>query len=319
MRRRRRIAFSFGVLALLALAASCVQPTQITLRVTSDVGCSDLSGVQLVTGPTIAEAQDRFHLHYAAAVTHDCTPGSAPGGGPENLIGTLVVTPGGSGGTVVVSAGVPLNGAPAPDPGTCEDPKVAPSCIIARRSFSFIEHTSLTLPIELSRLCVGKTCDPASTCFRGTCVDATVTCKGSGCGLAPEIGTGAGGGTDASSSDGAYDADLGDAVSVDSGNDKPDADAGDSGSKITDAGPDAKGGGDAGSAICGNAGMFAYCYAVSGGNVGVSPTGVTTSGTCANDADKSTNCCRCTCASTMTVVSCDVALMSSGSCHPTCP
>ena len=218
--RRRWLAFSCSVLPLVAIAASCREPTQITLRITSGEKCSDLSGVQIVVGKDPAETKSRFDLHYAAALTHDCAPS-----GSSNLIGTLVLTPGASTGTVVVAAGVPLNGKPAPDPATCADPAIAKSCIIARRSFSFVDHTSLTLPIELDPLCVGKACEPASTCFKGACVDATVSCDGSSCGL-PQEGTGGG------EADGGK-ADDGSQPGIDGGGDVNDArtptDSGDAG------------------------------------------------------------------------------------------
>src|SRR5690606_23017669 len=67
--------------------------------------------------------------------------------------------------------------------------------------------TPLTLPIHLDPLCIGKSCDPASTCFKGTCVDASAICRGSDCGLVEELG-GEGSANEAGSSDGAYDADL---------------------------------------------------------------------------------------------------------------
>ncbi len=215
MRRRRRIFFSFGVLGCIALAASCREPTQITLRITTGEKCSDLTGVQIVVGSNGDVTQTRFAQHFAAAVTHAC----APDGG-TNVLGTVVVTPGTSTGTVVIAAGVNAPGAPGPDPADCADLANAKRCIVARRSFSFIDHTSLNLPIDLDPLCVGKTCDPASTCFKGACVNDNVACQGSEC-LLPQQ-TGSGSGADASSPDGAYDAesaDADDAMSAsDSGN-----------------------------------------------------------------------------------------------------
>jgi hypothetical protein len=306
MQRRRRIAFTFSVLALIAAAASCREPTQMTLRITTGEKCTDLSGVQIVLGPSPSVSQDRFQQHYAAAVTRDCTPGAG-----DNLIGTLVVTPGGNGGTVVVAAGVALNGNPAPDPADCEKPSVAPSCIIARRSFSFIDHTSLTLPIDLSPLCVGKACDPASTCYKGSCVDANVGCADSSCDLG---GAGTGTGADASSSDGAYDADLGDVMSIVDGSILSDSgNAGhDSGSVVTDATAGADTGTYDGPApLCGNSG-FPYCY----------PNGVMGAGTpgfCNGTQQAGVQCCHCTCAGTGAIGACNSIQSMGSSCNPMCP
>lgn len=300
--RRRKTALSFGVLAFVAVAVSCREPTEITVVIRSGEKCSDISGVEIVVGPDQSETQSRFEKQFTAALSHDCDA--------NGVVGTLVVTPGGAGGTIVVAAGVRVGGAPAPDPASCATPANAKSCIIARRSFSFLSHTSLTLPIELDPLCVGKACDPSNTCFKGACVDATVTCNGAECGLSQENpGQGNGGGNEAGSSDGAYDADL-DAMSFDDV-----FDTGIDGTMVAEAGPDADSGSlDAASfPPCGFASMAYYCQ----GNL---ITGVTSAGACGNP-DPTRGCCRCTCTPTGSVVGCDVfASMSlSMSCHPTCP
>ncbi len=302
MQRQRRLLFSFGVLACIAIAASCREPTQITLRVTTGEKCSDLTGVQIVLGGSAESTETRFKQRFSAAVTHACSAD-----GTTSLIGTLVVTPGTSTGTVVVSAGVSAPGAPGPDPADCFDEKFAKHCIIARRSFSFIDHTSLNLPIDLDPLCVGKACDPASTCFKGACVNDTVGCQGSDCALPQETGNGSGG--DASSSDGTYDADMGDVMSLqDSGT------AGDGGSQIVDAMPDADTGTYDGPAPrCGYAGAW-YCM----------PNGTEGFGSgkkCDDSTMSGAQCCHCTCTSDAginTIVSCDAYQSAFNSCHPTC-
>ncbi len=303
MRKRRRIFFSIGVLACIAIAASCREPTQITLRITTGEKCSDLTGVQIVVGSDAESTQKRFKERFSAAVTHACSPE-----GTTNLIGTLVVTPGTSTGTVVISAGVKAPGVPDADPADCFDEKFAKQCIIARRSFSFIDHTSLNLPIDLDPLCVGKTCDPASTCFKGACVNDTVACQGSDCGLPQETGNGSGG--DASSSDGTYDADMGTMTTDASGD--PD-DAGDSGSQIVDANPDAATGSyDGPVPLCGSAGVV---YCVPNGTNGVGD-----GKKCDGQVMAGIQCCYCVCADAGTgkVVSCDAYQSMGNSCHPVC-
>ncbi len=269
--------------------------------------------MELVVGPDQRETQERFTKRFTTAVTRDCDP--------LGFIGTLVVTPGGQGATLVVAAGVGLGGAPPPEPGTCADTEGAKRCIIARRTFSFLEHTSLTLPIELDPLCIGKACEPSSTCFRGACVDAAVVCNGPDCGLVGENpgqppGGGEGGANEASSSDGAYDAELdgmssSDVTVGDAGNDV--SDSGNVSDAISDvkveSGPEA---GLDGSVFppCGNSGGL-FCF---GG-----PNGINSPGTCSEPGvDPTKICCRCTCPATMVIGGCTTMSMPAMSCSPIC-
>ena len=294
--RPRNAALSAGALGLVAVAVSCREPTQVTIVLTTGEKCGDLSSVQTLVSPDPGATQSRFEQRFTTASTANCEA--------SGFIGTLVVVPGGAGATVLVAAGVRVSGAPPPDPASCALPETAKRCIIARRSFAFLDHTSLVLPIHLDPLCVGTTCDPASTCFKGTCVDATVTCNGSDCGLPQERPGAGGGGRDAGSSDGAYDADL-----DGSGFDDASRDGGDAAN--VDGGANADGSVDPSAPACGNQGSFAYCYDPSAGR--------TTPGACSNPGDSSKQCCRCTCTITQTVVSCDTSMSAGQSCHPTCP
>ncbi len=295
--------FSSGVLVCIAIAASCREPTQITLRITTGEKCSDLTGVQIVVGSDAEVTQKRFKERFSAAVTHACSRD-----GTTNLIGTLVVTPGTSTGTVVVSAGVSTPGVSGPDPADCLDEKFAKQCIIARRSFSFIDHTSLNLPIDLDPLCVGKACDPASTCFKGTCVDAAVDCKGSSCVLPVENGNGSG--SDASSSDGAYDAEVVDGAGLDGGN--ANDGSGDTGSTVMDSSStiDAKG-------------VPTCLFVVQGMSMVTKCDGslgdVTGMDDCMGGTPPMNACCHCTCGQGINVgnvVSCEIGSVIGSSCHP---
>jgi hypothetical protein len=298
MKRGRKTALSFCVLAAFAVAVSCREPTQVTVVISTRQKCSDLAGVQVVVGPNQNETQQRFEQHFTTAVTNDCDA--------SGLVGTLVVTPGGSGATIVVAAGVRVGGAPAPDPTTCADPGSAKGCIVARRAFAFLDHSSLTLPVVLDPLCIGTVCDPASTCFKGACVAANVICNGDECGLPDEHpGEGDAGASEGGSSDGAYDAELDGTSSQDSSND-------DGGSMIQDATADADSSGmDANAPPCGSAGS-AYCFPNGS-------TGTSTIGSCSAPANTSYVCCRCTCPQGG-VVGCDIpkSASMSMSCHPVC-
>jgi len=312
MRQRRRLLLSFGVIALIAIAASCREPTQITLRITSGEKCTDLTGVQIVVGPDAEVTQRRFTQHYAAALTHACTPS-----GTDNLIGTLVVTPGQSSGTVVVSAGINLvvNGAvvPGPDPASCADATMSKQCIIARRSFSFIDHTSLTLPIDLDPLCVGKVCDPASTCFKGGCVPDTVGCQGESCLLPQESGQGQGSASDASSSDGAYDADIGDAFSIDDSSTMTD---GGEGGTIVDATMESSTDANVPDCLFVTDNMKMTMLTICDHSLGDNDDNKTCTGT----ANAMIACCHCRCTKGGNAglpVSCEVGMGIGSSCHPT--
>jgi hypothetical protein len=298
--RRRQTALSFGVVVLFAVVVSCREPTQITVVIRTGEKCSDLSGAEIVVGPTQQETQARFEQKFNAAQSHDCDA--------TGLIGTLVVTPGGAGGTIVVAAGVRVGGAPAPDPAECATAASKGSCIVARRSFSFLDHTSLTLPIELDPLCVGQACDPASTCFKGSCVDATVSCVGADCGL-PQERPGSGSGTDASSSDGAYDADL-DGMSFE---DVTDTGTGMDATMVTDARADADSGDSGPTTICSSQfGNSASCEP----NAGHGST-VPTPGPCGGAASPDSVCCSCTCP-TGGVVNCVTSSMVGAFCRNSC-
>jgi hypothetical protein len=179
----------------------------MTVRVTTGEPCANFSGTAIVVAPDTNESQRRFSQHFLSA----STPASQCSAG---LIGTLVVTPGPNTGTILVAGRVQANGV-AQDPSACDDPANAPSCIIARRSFSFVSHAALTLPIDLDPACLGRDCTPGTTGFKGQCVSDAVQCSGDACGLAGEVDVGQGSGTDASTSDGAYDAEIDALASID--------------------------------------------------------------------------------------------------------
>ena len=292
MTRARKTSLSFGVLASFAVAVSCREPTQLTVRVSTGAKCSDLSSVELVVGPDQKETQQRFEKQFSTAVTRDCDS--------SGWIGTLVVAPGGKTATIVVAVGVKVGGAPAPEPSACADGTAAEHCIIARRSFTFIVHTSLTLPVVLDPLCIGQTCEPSSTCFKGTCVDASVICNGSDCGLAQEH-PGEGSGSEAGSSDGAYDADL-DGSSFD---DVSQVDAADDAMTHTDAKVES---GTGSYPPCASGGGSSFCV---GG-----PNGTVTTGACATPTDKTKDCCHCACSGV--IVTCEMPAQQGGSCGVSC-
>ncbi len=154
--------------ALLVVAiASCRDPTEVTLEITTDQPCGVLDGVAITTGTL-----DSVGAQAAATVTRTCTTTAAGGS-----FGTLVLTPSGAKderfavqitGSIVVPVETCSSGtAVGPHaPGT--------GCIVARRAMPFLPHTRLYLPIELRKGCLDVTCKPDETCNDGACVTATI-------------------------------------------------------------------------------------------------------------------------------------------------
>ena len=101
--RRSRTALGCVVLAFLAVAVACEQPTQVTVRITSNERCENLSDVHTIVGPDPQETHARFKGEVSTGVSDRCDP--------DGFIGTLVVTPGGDKGSVLVAAEV-VAGAP---------------------------------------------------------------------------------------------------------------------------------------------------------------------------------------------------------------
>jgi hypothetical protein len=295
------------VLAFLAVAVACQEPTQVEVVITTSDRCENLGAVHTFVGPNASETQARFSREVSTGVSDRCDP--------DGFIGTLVITPGGGSGTILVAVGVRGgDGTPAPQATKCFDPDIAKRCILARRTFTFIDNKPLVLPIDLDPLCVGQSCDPASTCFKGTCVPSDVVCVGTDCGLAQEnpggIPGGEGGATESGSSDGAYDADLGDAQIED---------VFDSGASV-DAMPDVSADADSGVSGDGSTGVGFCSFSMPTWYCSSPTFGQKSPGACGDGSQPAMySCCRCICPSNMAMSSCTMSATSnacSGSCCP---
>jgi hypothetical protein len=147
----------FTFASWLALSAHCAGPTEIVVRVSTDLPCSSLRGVSLAFGATGLGAERAA----PSAVTYDCTDG---------MIGTLTAIPA-SGDTktvaVRIAAGIDV------DVQSCQaDPS---GCVVARRRLAFLPRTRLVVPVRLLDECKNVPCDAESTCVaRGRCVDAAL-------------------------------------------------------------------------------------------------------------------------------------------------
>ena len=157
----RVILGSAGVFALLALAA-CRSPTEVTLVLSTNACDAGYSSTGVVVRYTGAGAGAP-----SVAATTSCGAGGS--------IGTLVVVPGAQGNApFVATAYTAVLGPKGPvDPtATCEAD--ASHCIVASREIGFIANTPLTLPIEMNKACLGKTCKTGETCVEGQCVSENV-------------------------------------------------------------------------------------------------------------------------------------------------
>lgn len=137
---------------------SCRDATQITLRVHTNVPCTDPAewkGVAVYVGSPGSDAADR-----APALTSvDCDA--------NGDVGSLVLVPSGDKDAEIalrVVAGIDMK------PEECAA-KQYRGCIVARRTVRFSAHASLELDIDLTTECLGKSCDAMHTCVNGTCAD----------------------------------------------------------------------------------------------------------------------------------------------------
>ncbi len=143
-----------GVAASAAIVVRCLAPTEITLRITTNIPCASLDHVAVIIG-TPSDLETRP----PTAVTTTCDQGN---------IGTLVVTPSDVQGSLGISVIAGTIGPPDVVAENCRAAGYA-NCVVARRVLSFIPHTPLTLPIELDSACVSFPCVSDATMTR-TCI-----------------------------------------------------------------------------------------------------------------------------------------------------
>lgn len=181
---RRRTPLGFRELAVagglsvgvLVVANGCQDATQVTLVVDlrSDIACADIAGGTAITvGADSQAVETRVARGEITTRTSACDAAT-------RRVGTLIVTPGDTGrGAVVVVVG--YRGA---TPESCKPPKYD-GCIVARRRFSFAEHTSLEMPITIDPDCAGVECPVDATCRAGACFGSEVAvgerCPGGVC------------------------------------------------------------------------------------------------------------------------------------------
>lgn len=173
-RRRLRGLLTASAIATGALVVfSCRAPTQARLLIATSAPCRELNGVAITVKDTPANVQSTLEKNpgFVTTTTTACTQLATSGD-----YGSLVLAPGADTGAVIVIAGY---GATRPE--TCGPANGYKGCIVARRAFSFVEHETITIPVSLDPDCVDVPCDALSTCAKGKCVDARVTCDGGEC------------------------------------------------------------------------------------------------------------------------------------------
>jgi hypothetical protein len=172
MRSLVRLAARIAAAGLLVavLTGGCRGATEVTIdlrTLTPDLRCSDLKRVSIVVAGDPDTAESHLGLGFLSAdVTGTCEA--------DDRVGTLVVTPGGSAGAVIVAAAV------GPDAHCTPDGKYA-GCVVARRVFTFVEHAGLHLPITLERSCLDVPCTAQTSCRDHACVDSTTDCSSGEC------------------------------------------------------------------------------------------------------------------------------------------
>lgn len=173
-----------GTFALGALGTlfACLEATQITVDLATDTSVCTAGRTRFtlrVGSPgTDLRSLDADVRQYDGAVT-EC---------PVDLgtasIGTFAITPKDSDArTSAQKIEVALR--TSGDPGLCDDRdpeayKKDKTCILVRRRISFVPHKGLLLPAYFDDRCLGVPCEEDQSCFRGKCVDATVTCDADG-------------------------------------------------------------------------------------------------------------------------------------------
>ena len=138
-----------GALAAALVAWACLKPTQITVRLTTDVPCASLRSTSIYSG-TGADGTP-------VTTTNDCVEGS-PG-----TIGTLVLAPSGMSKddlvTITTVAGVDVRSE------ECTAANQWKGCIVARRKLRYEKHEPLDLPIFLASACQSVACSDDETCI----------------------------------------------------------------------------------------------------------------------------------------------------------
>jgi hypothetical protein len=170
---------------LLTALTACQDPTQITVLVTTNARCpGDGPGDAILDSAGISAARD---FPPGEAATFNARRDFCDG---PRTVGSLVLVPAEGRDDnlveVLIVGGFETDDGKAPQTAeSCEETRAAAgiaglNCVVARRRLGFVEHTPLTLPIDLDTRCLGVECGEDLTCFQGECVDPQVDCDANG-------------------------------------------------------------------------------------------------------------------------------------------
>lgn len=174
-RRTRRATLGLLTLGGAVVATyGCRDATQVTLAVsTAKVTCGALMGVRITVAGNVKDAEDRAGGDFVTATAACPDPAGQD-------VGTLVITPGDSGNAAIV-----IVSSLVVDPRTCKPPSYQ-GCVVARRSLSFRDHVSATIPVVLDPACADVPCDVSTTCKQGECITSRVDCNDEGECVSPD-------------------------------------------------------------------------------------------------------------------------------------
>lgn len=172
-----RTCFVVAILTGLAFVM-CARPTQIKVRVFTEVPCGNRSPSVAFYGANSSDGVRQASI--GPTKTDACVPAGVSG---EVEVGTIVLSPKDStSGRVEFEVVTETTGE---DPSVCRvDGK---NCIVSRRALNYAENQTSTLEVHLRLSCKGVTCDSATgallTCVKGTCAPAEVppSCIGADC------------------------------------------------------------------------------------------------------------------------------------------
>jgi hypothetical protein len=165
--------------AVIAIAASCRQPTDLTIELATDVDCGEVDDTVLSVG----ELGDNLETKPPSISTRVCEG--------KGMIGTVVLTPSGADDEEVAFRVVLGIGKLAEDCTSTADT----NCIFARRSLRYRPHEATFIHVDLDIDCRGVPCGEFETCDHGACVNVKCTDPNSTCPSptdagAPETGDG---------------------------------------------------------------------------------------------------------------------------------
>lgn len=158
-------ALAVAAMAATTIGVACYGPTEVRLEISTDRPCKALPTAD---EPNPQPVKTSVAVGGSAADVAQVSETSSCIDTSTGAIGSLVIVPSaGHDARVAVQVVMTTNGRPTSD--CVLDAKGNPPsfCIVARRSFSFIDHTSRTLPIRLYDACRGVGCGAEDTCGRG--------------------------------------------------------------------------------------------------------------------------------------------------------